>query len=199
MKLDERITDRRDDRGDSGVLSRYPDRRAVTLPALHVVNRHLRHVPLQAVVEIAELLELAPAEVQDTLSFYGFFKQDQPHGETCEPGSVARSAVPCAAASRCWSMSASELGIQPGETTADGKLTLELPNAWGPASTPPACWPDDRSASRIWTNRRPTELRRGPATQIGIGRGKCLSFNRSCWPTLHKQDSHTSARLRGKR
>ena len=32
--------------------------------------------PLQAVVEIAELLDLAPAEVQDTLSFYGFFRQD---------------------------------------------------------------------------------------------------------------------------
>ena len=64
------------------LFPRYPDRRAVTLPALHVVNQHLRHVPLPAVVEIAELLELAPAEVQDTLSFYGFFKQDQPHGQT---------------------------------------------------------------------------------------------------------------------
>ena len=31
-------------------------------------------------VEIAELLELAPAEVQDTMSFYGFFKQESPHG-----------------------------------------------------------------------------------------------------------------------
>ena len=34
----------------------YPTRQAVTLPALHVVNKYLRHVPLQAVVEIAELL-----------------------------------------------------------------------------------------------------------------------------------------------
>ena len=32
---------------------RYPDRRALTLPALHIVNDALRHVPLQAVVEIA--------------------------------------------------------------------------------------------------------------------------------------------------
>ena len=61
---------------------RYPTRQAATLPALHVVNDHLRYVPPAAVVEIAELLELAPAEVQDTLSFYGFFKQDAPHGRT---------------------------------------------------------------------------------------------------------------------
>ena len=63
-------------------FDRYPSKQAVTLPALHVVNDRLRHVSLQAVVEIAELLELAPAEVQDTLSFYKFFKQDAPHGET---------------------------------------------------------------------------------------------------------------------
>ena len=50
------------------------------LPALHLVNERLGYVPLQAVVEIAKLLELAPAQVQDTLSFYGFFKQDKPLG-----------------------------------------------------------------------------------------------------------------------
>src|SRR3954465_10250616 len=62
-------------------LTHYPSKQAVTLPALHVVNEKLRYVPLQAVVEIAELLDLAPADAQDTLSVYGFFKQDKPHGE----------------------------------------------------------------------------------------------------------------------
>ncbi len=79
---------------------RYPTRQAVTLPALHIVNERLRYVPLQAVVEIAELLELAPAEVQDTLSFYGFFKQDKPHGAA--RAWVCRSiSCACAAAKKC--------------------------------------------------------------------------------------------------
>ena len=52
----------------------------MVLPALHVVNERLGCVPSAAVVEVAELLGLAPAEVQDTLSFYGFFKQDAPLG-----------------------------------------------------------------------------------------------------------------------
>ncbi|MGI9178798.1 MAG: NAD(P)H-dependent oxidoreductase subunit E, partial [Pirellulales bacterium] len=59
---------------------RYPNRRALTLPALHIVNAELRHVPLQAVAEIAAVLGLAPAEVQDTLTFYQFFHQEKPHG-----------------------------------------------------------------------------------------------------------------------
>src|SRR5262249_61851770 len=64
------------------LFPRYPTKQAVTLPALHVVNDRLRYVPPEAVVEIAELLELAPADVQDTLSFYGLFRQDAPHGKT---------------------------------------------------------------------------------------------------------------------
>ena len=35
-------------------LPRYPSKRAVTLPALHIVHEHLRCVPYQAMVEIAE-------------------------------------------------------------------------------------------------------------------------------------------------
>src|SRR5579863_7339872 len=61
-------------------IPRYPSKRAVTLPALHIVHEHFRCVPLQAMTEIAELLEIAPAEVHDTMSFYGFFPQ-APIGE----------------------------------------------------------------------------------------------------------------------
>lgn len=109
---------------------RYPTRQAVTLPALHVVNERLRHVPLQAVVEIAELLELAPAEVQDTLTFYGFFKQDKPHGET--RAWVCRS-MSCAllGGEQVLDHMCDRLGIEPGDTTTDGKLTLEFGECLG--------------------------------------------------------------------
>jgi NADH-quinone oxidoreductase subunit E len=109
---------------------RYPTRQAVTLPALHIVNERLRHVPMQAVVEIAELLELAPAEVQDTLSFYGFFPQAKPHGET--RAWVCRS-ISCAlrGGEEVLDHMCHKLGIHPGETTADGKLTLEFAECLG--------------------------------------------------------------------
>jgi len=109
---------------------RYPTRQAVTLPALHVVNERLRHVPIKAVVEIAELLELAPAEVQDTLTFYGFFKQDKPHGET--RAWVCRS-ISCAllGGEEVLDHMCDRAGIKPGETTSDGKLTLEFGECLG--------------------------------------------------------------------
>ena len=111
-------------------IPRYPSKQAVTLPALHIVNERLRYVPIQAVVEIAEILELHPAQVQDTLSFYGFFKQDAPHGET--RAWICRS-VSCAirGGEEVLDHLCHELHLQPGGTTPDGKVTVEFAECLG--------------------------------------------------------------------
>jgi NADH-quinone oxidoreductase subunit E len=120
---------------------RYPSRQAVTLPALHVVNDKLRHVPRQAVVEIAELLGLAPAQVQDTLTFYGYFKQDQPHGR-CRLW-VCRS-ISCAlrGADELLEHLSDKLGVAPGETTRDGRVTLEYAECLGACEYAPCMLAD---------------------------------------------------------
>ncbi|MEX0586837.1 MAG: NAD(P)H-dependent oxidoreductase subunit E [Pirellulales bacterium] len=109
---------------------RYPTKQAVVLPALHVVNERLRHVPLAAVAEIADLLELAPAEVQDTLSFYGYFKQARPEGEV--RAWVCRS-ISCAlrGGEEILEHLCRQAHIKPGETTPDGRLTLEAAECLG--------------------------------------------------------------------
>lgn len=125
------------------LFPRYPLRQAVTLPALHLVNRHLRHVPLQAVVEIAELLQLAPAQVQDTLTFYGFFKQDAPHGRT--RAWVCRS-ISCAlrGGEEMLEYLCQKAGIPAGDTTPDGALTLEPAECLGACEHAPCMLAGDR-------------------------------------------------------
>jgi NADH-quinone oxidoreductase subunit E len=114
----------------TSLFPRYPTKQAVTLPALHIVNERLRYVPHQAVIEIAELLELAPAEVQDTLSFYGIFKQDAPHGRV--RAWVCRS-ISCAlrGGEDVLDHLCRQAGIRPGQTTNDGALTLEFAECLG--------------------------------------------------------------------
>ena len=121
---------------------RYPDKQAVTLPALHVVNARLRHVPLQAVVEIAELLELAPAQVQDTLSFYGFFKQDAPHGE--HRVWVCRS-ISCAlrGGEQLLDHLCQRVGTRPGETSTDSRFTFEAAECLGACEYAPCMLAND--------------------------------------------------------
>src|SRR5918996_557087 len=110
---------------------KYPDKRAVTLPALHIVHDALRAVSPAAMEEIAELLELHPAEVSDTMTFYGFFRSpDEPLG--------ARRVWVCRSIS-CMLRGGEELlaglcqrfGVKPGETTADGSVTLEYAECLG--------------------------------------------------------------------
>jgi len=54
-------------------FDRYETKRAVLLPALHVVQDALGSISWQAMVEIAELLEIHPSDVIDTISFYTHF------------------------------------------------------------------------------------------------------------------------------
>lgn len=116
---------------------RYPNLRAVVLPALHLVQERLGYVPTQAVVEIAELLDLHPSEVQDTLSFYGFFKQDKPQGKYRLW--VCRS-ISCSACGgeELLEYLCEKLGIRPGETTEDRLFSLEFAECLGACDFAPA-------------------------------------------------------------
>lgn len=118
------------------LFPRYPTRQAITLPALHIVNAKLRHVPQAAIVEIAKLLELAPAQIHDTLSFYGFFKSEQ--------GGYVRAwvcrSISCAlrGGEEVFEQMCHKLGVRPGGTTADGKITLEFGECLGLCDFAPA-------------------------------------------------------------
>ncbi len=114
-----------------GLLPLYPNKQAVTLPALHAVQDARRCVSLEAIRGIAALLELSPAEVTDTMSFYGFFRaEDNPLGRTRLW--VCRS-LPCMlrGGEQLLERLQERLGICPGETTADGKISLEVAECVG--------------------------------------------------------------------
>ena len=122
-------------------IPRYPSKRAVTLPALHIVHEHFRCVPYGAMREIAEILEVTPAEVHDTMSFYGFFPQ-APIGETRVW--ICRS-ISCMfrGGDELLEHTCKSLGIEPGQTTADGKLTVEFAECLGICDHAPAALADD--------------------------------------------------------
>ena len=124
-------------------LPRYPSKQAVTLPALHLVQDELRCVPLGAVKEIADLLDLSPAEVHDTMSFYGFFRDEKhPLGRTRLW--VCRS-LACAlrGGDELLETFCEKLHVPPGGTTADGKITLEFAECLGACEGAPAVMIDD--------------------------------------------------------
>ena len=126
-------------------LPRYPNKQAVTLPALHVVQDALRCVPLEAVREIADLLDLSPAEVSDTMTFYGFFRgKEDPLGRTrlwvCRSLACALRGGDELLGTIC-----QKLGVTPGGTSADGKVTVEFAECIGVCEGAPAVLLNDEA------------------------------------------------------
>ena len=124
-------------------IPRYPSKQAVTLPALHIVQDRLRCVPLPAIRDIADLLDLSPAEVQDTMTFYGFFRtEDNPLGQTrlwvCRSLACQLRGCDELTAHLC-----ETLGVRLGGTTADKKITLEVAECIGACEGAPSVLVND--------------------------------------------------------
>jgi NADH-quinone oxidoreductase subunit E len=124
------------------LFPRYPTKQAVVLPALHIINEQLGYVPTQAVVELAALLELAPAQVQDTLSFYGFFKQDKSMGDTRIWCCRSLSCAACGG-EELLTYLCEKLGVKPGDSTPDGRITVDFTECLGECDKAPVVMVND--------------------------------------------------------
>ncbi len=124
-------------------LPRYPRKQAVVLPALHLVHDELRTVSNEAIVEIAEILELHPSEVHDTMTFYEFFKHDGDKLGTSRLWVCRGLACMLRGGYELLDHCQDTLGVKCGETTADGRITLEFAECIGACDGAPACLKDD--------------------------------------------------------
>jgi NADH-quinone oxidoreductase subunit E len=105
------------------IIGRYPRPKSATIPLLHLAQEQDGWVTDDAMVHIAELVGVTPAEVLGTCSFYEMFKR--------EP--VGTYLVNVCTNISCQIMGGEELlhhaeeklGIKAGSTTADGTFTLE--------------------------------------------------------------------------
>jgi NADH-quinone oxidoreductase E subunit len=114
---------------------RYPNKRAVVLPALHAIQHKHGWIPVQAMEELAVFLEIAPADVLDTASFYEEYWL-KPKGQYLIQVCRSLSCEICdskALTDRC----IDKLGIGLGETTDDGRFTLVELECLGSCGTAP--------------------------------------------------------------
>src|SRR5688500_2497139 len=114
---------------------RYPTKRAVTLPALHLVQHTYGWIPMQAMQEVAEFLELAPAGVMDTATFYEEYWL-KPKGKYLVQ--VCRSlSCEIGGSNDLTNRMREKLGVEIGETTPDGRYTLVELECLGACGTAP--------------------------------------------------------------
>lgn len=105
------------------IVSKYPNKRSATIPLLFLAQSVEGHVTEEGMRDVAHVLGLTPAEVLSVATFYTMLKK-RPTGEYLI--SVCRN-ISCTHMGGRKVLRAVEdrLGIAAGETTADGRFTIE--------------------------------------------------------------------------
>jgi formate dehydrogenase subunit gamma len=128
-------------------LGRHAGTEGATLPVLHDVQEALGFIPAEAVPMIAAALNRTRAEIHGVVTFYQDFRST-PAGrhvvrlcqaEACQ--SMGATAVAAALAER--------LGVAMGETSADGRVTLEPVYCLGLCACAPAAMVDGEVVGRV--------------------------------------------------
>ncbi len=121
---------------------RYADRRALSIDALRIVQRHRGGwISDEALRDVADALGLTPDELEGVATFYNLIFRRP----------VGRHVVFVCDSVSCWIMGSAgvrdaltaRLGIRPGETTADGAFTLLPIVCLGACDHAPAVMIDD--------------------------------------------------------
>jgi NADH-quinone oxidoreductase subunit E len=105
------------------IVARYPKKKSALIPLVHLSQEQNGYVTEEAMRHVAELVEVTPAEVYGTASFYEMFR--------FEP--TGKYLINMCGTMSCALMGAGELlhhaehrlGIKAGSTTADGMFTLQ--------------------------------------------------------------------------
>jgi formate dehydrogenase subunit gamma len=131
----------------SDIIKPHLGHEGALLPILHDIQAAFGYVPEPAEPMIAEALNLSRAEVHGVVTFYHDFR-DAPAGKhvlkICR-AEACQAAGGDALAARC----ESKLGVKFGETTRDGRVTLEPIYCLGLCSVSPAAMLDGRIVARL--------------------------------------------------
>lgn len=125
----------------------YAGKPTELIQALHRVQKALGYLPREAQEVTAEVLGVPPSQVHGVVTFYHFFRT-YPVGKHTVRVCMG-TACHVRGAERILTALEEELGIGPGETTEDGKFSLELVRCLGCCGLAPVMMVDEDVFGRL--------------------------------------------------
>ena len=125
------------------IIAKYPAKKAALLPALWLAQEQYDGwLPPQAMREVAEYLDLSPAEVEGVATFYTMYNKEKLgkfHIEVCHNIACMVRGADDLIGHVC-----RRLGIEKGETTPDGQFTVSGAECLGACAHAPALMVGDK-------------------------------------------------------
>ena len=129
------------------LMPRYETPLGALMETLHEVQHRHGHVPYQAMVEVADLLGIAPSQVLDVVSFYEEYHAE-PVGEHVIAVCQSIACEVCGHQAILDHLK-SRLGIGLHETSEDGKFTLLALECLGSCDTAPCALVGDKRCDNL--------------------------------------------------
>jgi NADH-quinone oxidoreductase E subunit len=117
------------------LAARYPVARSALLPALHIVQAEEGYITRAGLEAVAEVLNLTTDDVKSVATFYTMYYQ-RPHGEKVLSVCTGISCYLRGCDALVEHLE-ERLGIKRGETTSDGRFTLECAECLASCGTAP--------------------------------------------------------------
>ena len=119
-----------------GIKERYPDSRSALIPSLYVAQREYGWLSNEALRTVADNLNLPEATVRATASFYSLLK-NKPTGRHLIQLCTNVSCM-ILGSEKLKDLLLSKYGLEPGGTTADGRLSLMIVECIGACDVAPS-------------------------------------------------------------
>lgn len=129
------------------IVRPYAGKPSELIQALHRVQSALGYVPKEAQEVVAEIVGVPPSQVRGVLTFYHFFRI-RPSGRHTIRVCLG-TACHVRGGERVLSALEEELKVKVGETTADGKFTLEVARCLGCCGLAPVMMIDDEVYGKL--------------------------------------------------
>ena len=140
------------------ILAENKDLPGATMVVLNELQNEIGYIPTSVQAYVAQKLRIPLSEVNGVVSFYSFFTTT-PKGKHTVKFCLG-TACYVGGTPRLIDKVKEVLGVEPGETTADGALTIELCRCIGACSQAPAMVIDKTVQGRVHPNQLPQILRK---------------------------------------
>jgi NADH-quinone oxidoreductase E subunit len=129
------------------IVARYPSARSAMLPCLHLVQREQGYITREGILAVADAIGAKADEVESVVTFYSMYSQE-PKG---------RYVVKVCTSISCYLRGCDgvmanleeRLGIRRGETTGDGRYTLEAAECLAACGMAPAVQVNGRFVENV--------------------------------------------------
>ncbi len=137
-------------------IEKWKDRPGNLIMILHKVQEEYKYIPRPVAFEVARILDIPLAKIYGVVTFYHFFKLEKP-GEHNLQVCMGTACYLKGAADIIGSLE-SQLGIKVGQTTQDGKFSIEAVRCVGCCGLAPVLVVQEEVFGKLTTKKIPEVL-----------------------------------------